>query len=246
MQIDVNYDFRKDIKTSISDPWQDEILGPRGGPDPDSKSKTLQKYHQILWSRLLPNGQTMSLTTGEGPTYLTWNSFRFGSDSITTSFRYEKYRHLLEKVSSIIPDYKNFMDNFLEKGYSIGGFIIFPKTHSINAFRGLNSNVKDRWDLTLECIRRYYKNEDSPLFSVLKKNKEFFDLFVDFKGYVDFFYLQDCVTDNYSKVIFWIGDGDMSKEPLPSSPDEYITWINKQLEFIEKRKNRIQTHIESL
>ena len=29
------------------------------GKDPDSASKTLKAYHQLLWSKLLPNGDAM-------------------------------------------------------------------------------------------------------------------------------------------------------------------------------------------
>jgi len=36
----------------------------------------------------------------------------------------------------------------------------------------------------------------------VKNDKEFFELFVDFKGYIDYFYLQDCVSYDYSKVHF--------------------------------------------
>lgn len=52
--------------------------------------------------------------------------------------------------------------------------------------------ISDRWDLTLECIRRYYNGEDSPLYNVFLNDKAFFDLFVDFKGYVDFFPASGC------------------------------------------------------
>ena len=74
----------------------------------------------------------------------------------------------------------------------------------------------------------------------LKKNKDFFDLFVDFKGYVDFFYLQDCVSSDYRSVHFWLGDGDLSKNPMPQSVGEYLQWMEKQLEFVEKRNERIE------
>ena len=60
-----------------------------------------------------------------------------------------------------------------------------------------NPYIKDRFVLTLESIHLYYSNKSSPLYDILLKNKEFFDLFVDFKGYVDFFYLQDLMYENY-------------------------------------------------
>ena len=35
------------------------------------QAKTLQRYHQILWSRTLPCGRFMHLKCGSGPYYLT-------------------------------------------------------------------------------------------------------------------------------------------------------------------------------
>lgn len=244
MKIDVNFDFTTDTPNFWDDFWKDEILGGFGN-DPDAMSKTLQKYHAFLWSKPLPNGKNMSLKMGDSYTYLTWNEFRFGSDSILASFRYIRYRKMLEEVSKVLPDYRKFIEDFIHKSYTIGGTIIFPKDNSINRARGCNAYIKDRWDLTLECIRRYYKNEGSPLFDTLRKNKEFFDLFVDFKGYVDFFYLQDCVSKDYNSVNFWIGDENMSKNPMPQSVDEYLLWIDRQLNFVAKRNKRIEKSMNS-
>ena len=238
MRIDVTFDFTSDTPNYWKNFWNDSILG-GGGADPDVLSKTLQTYHQFLWSKPLPNGETMNLTMGGSYDYLTWKNFRFGSDSILASFRYKKYRERLKEVSEVLPDYQKFIENFVRKTYTIGGSIIFPKENSINRARGFSPFIKDRWDLTLECIRRYYDNEDSPLYETLAKNKDFFDLFIDFKGYVDFFYLQDCVSTDYQSVIFWIGDGDLSKKPMPKTVDEYLTWIERQLDFVSKRNRRI-------
>ena len=150
----------------------------------------------------------------------------------------------MEEVSKTMPNYQSFIEDFIHITYTIGGSIIFPKENSINRAQGVNLFIKDRWDLTLECIRRYYKNDSSPLYETLVKNKEFFDLFIDFKGYVDFFYLQDCVSTDYQSVIFWIGDGDLSKNPMPKTVDEYLLWIEKQLDFVSKRNKRIELEIQ--
>lgn len=238
MNIDVTYDFTSDTPNYWSDFWHDSILG-GGGADPDVASKTLQAYHQLLWSKSLPNGEVINLTIGARADYLTWRNFRFGSDSILASFRYVRYRNILEEVFQALPNYQNFIEDFIHRTYTIGGSIIFPKENSINRARGVNPFIKDRWDLTLECIRRYYQNESSPLYETLVKNKAFFDLFIDFKGYVDFFYLQDCVSTDYQSVFFWIGDGDLSKEPMPQTANEYLVWIEKQLDFVSKRNRRI-------
>lgn len=92
----------------------------------------------------------MDLAIGNGSDYLTWNGFRFGSDSITASFRYNKYRTMLDKIKQAVPNYSHFMEDYLRKSYTIGGSIIFPKRRygSINQSRGCNPQIKDRWDLT--------------------------------------------------------------------------------------------------
>ena len=53
---------------------------------------------------------------------------------------------------------------------------------------GFSSAISDRMDLTLECIRRHYIGEWSPLTKVLERYSDFFALFRDFAGYVDFWY----------------------------------------------------------
>lgn len=242
--IDVNFDFTTDTPRYWENFWEkDNILG-GGGNDPDAASKTLQTYHQILWSKALPNGKKISLSTGAGANYLTWEDFRFGSDSIIASFRYVRYRHILEEVANTMPNYKEYIELFLRKSYTIGGSIIFPKDNSINRARGCNPYIRDRWDLTLECIRRYYNNENSPLYEVLEKNKKFFDLFCDFKGYVDFFFLQDCVSSDYNKVDSWVGKGNFDGYPLPKTVEEYKQWIENQLNFISKRNKKIENSIK--
>ena len=92
-------------------------------------------------------------------------------------------------------------------------------------------------------FRRYYKGKKSPLSAVLEQNKAFFDLFVDFKGYVDFFFLQDLVFDNYNKIDFWLGDGDMNQSPFPKTVNEYLNLIEKELQFVQKRNDRIKQSI---
>jgi hypothetical protein len=43
----------------------------------------------------------------------------------------------------------------------------------MNQARGVSKMIDDRFDLTLECIRRYYKNESSPLFETIKRYSDF-------------------------------------------------------------------------
>ena len=70
-----------------------------------------------------------------------------------------------------------------------------------------------------------------------------FDLFVDFKGYVDYFFFQDCVTDDYSSVIFWYGNGSFQENKRPQSAADYKLWIERELDFLDKRNERIKNSL---
>lgn len=134
----------------------------------------MKLYHKVLYSRILPNGKRMCLKIGTNSEYLVWDDFKFGSDSIIVSFRYKKYRYMIEQVANSMPNWQAYMESYIKKSYTVGGEIIFPKYKGgINQTRGCNQYICDRWDLTLECIRRYYIGETSPLYTVLHKNKSF-------------------------------------------------------------------------
>ena len=199
----------------------------------------------------LPNNDIMKLEEGYGANYLHWKDFRFGSDSIINMYIHHKndYMHnLLKEVKKEIIDYDSFVEEYLRKGYTIGGEIIFPKKggFSINSKRGINKQIKDRFDLTIECIRRYYNNEYSPLTETFNMNKDFFDLFEDFKGYIDYFLLQDIVSEDYSKVKFFIEFDNFNRNPYPLDVKEWFELYNKQMEFLSKRNKRILQYIQSI
>ena len=206
------------------------------GKDPDGYSMTLKKYHQLLWSKELPNGKSMKLVIDKGT--LRWGDMWFGCDSITTGFFHYRFP-LKEYVENHIPNFEDFKRDYWHKTYTIGGSIIFPMVRwSMNQARGCNVKICDRWDLTLECIRRYYAGEHTPLDKAFENSKDFFKLFVDFKGYVDFFLLQDCVDDNY-KVKIWLNTSLFESMPMPKNLDDYLNWIEVQEAFVHKRGQRI-------
>lgn len=248
--IDINFDFTTDC-----DYWNDfwtrgNGLG-EGASDPDSMSVTLRRYHQALWSKPLPNGDFFDLNFGGSSAYLRYKDIRLSSDSITTGFRYVKYHSMIDMIQNSIPNYKIWAEKIIRETYSIGGMIIFPAhPKSINGMRGINSRICDRWDLTLECIKRFYEGivdtEDNPLGWVLENDKTFFNLFESFKGYVDFFFLQDCVSADYSTVKMWIPTIPFNEtNPLPTSVNEYMQWIDATRLFVKKRNNRIEAYIKS-
>ena len=226
--IDITFDFRSDTPV---------------GKDPDKYSQTLKTYHQLLWSKALPNGEAMELKKGKGLYYLTWKDFDFGSDSIIVELRYQRNQKIIDEVGKIVGDIEAYYEKLVRRSYSIGGMIIFPKhNQSINQGRGRNSLISDRWDLTLECIRRYYAGEGSPLSRIIESDKEFFDLFVDFRGYVDYFFLQDCVSEDYSTVDIWCGDTSFKESGLPKTVEDYFAFIHKEHEFLDKRNKRIKNY----
>ena len=60
---------------------------------------------------------------------------------------------------------------------------------------------------------------------------------------MDYFFLQDCVTEDYSEVRYWIGDGDFTIKALPQSVDEYLLWLERQRDFLNRRNARIKEYV---
>lgn len=229
--IDINYDFRTDTPE---------------GKDPDAYSSTLRSYHCLLWSKPLPNGEVFSLTKSQTQAYLYHKSllgeFNLSSDAITHSYRNTK--RMAPIVSQVTTEQ---LDSLFGQGCTIGSYIIFPKNkikgqQSINQSRGCNHKLADRFDLALECIRLFYANEDSPIRSVLERHSDFFELFNDFKGYVDFFLLQDLVDENYTNIKYHLAHTDFSQNPLPQTVDEYLEYRENTLNFIKARNQRIYNY----
>lgn len=228
--------------------------------DPDSASKTLRNYHQALWSRRLPNGEMMELEKGRGSDYLTWHGMKFASDSMATQHRYIKCSEVIkqveEKMAERGEDYKKFVYDTTRFTYTMGGMIIFPKLMgSMNQDRGTSPMIADRWDLTLECIKRYYEqpeNDDyafNPLWKTIKRSEEFFKLFVDFSEYVEFFFLQDFLDEDGNIIRFFndhMNENGMfvKKYPIPETAEEYLQNIEKQKEIVTKRNERIKRFVE--
>jgi len=104
--------------------------------------------------------------------------------------------------------------------------------------RGRSRKIDDRIDLTLECIRRHYEGEDSPLASTLALYNEFFSLFGDFEQYVEFFLLQDLVSGDGTVNCFLPFD-DFATPTLPGTVEEYQSYRAKVTRFVAARNHRI-------
>ena len=215
------------------------------GKDPDSHSPTLRKYHKILWSKPLPDGRMFELDL-DTPKLLHHKSnlgeFFLSSDAIGHTYKnVKKMSHIVSQLSS------HDMETFFKKCSTVGAYMIFPSKQvdrkmTINAARGVNSKIQDRFDLTLECIRRFYNKEESPLTVTLERYTSFFNLFQDFKGYIDFFLLQDLVDNDYKSIDFWFPNDNFLSSPLPKNISEYEYYKKKIMDFISKRNQRIEKY----
>lgn len=214
------------------------------GKDPDSWSPTLLKYHRILWSKPLPGGEFFDLTEAGKPGSFhlrhesALGSFRLSSDAIT-------HRYLRAPVVKQVPT----EDLPPGAGYTIGSALIFPGNRidgrqTINQARGTHPRIRDRFDLTLECIRRYYGGEQSPLAAVLERYADFFSLFGDFDGYVDFFMLQDLVGED-GAITFLHHFDNFTTPPVPNDAKGYLAYRQRSSAFITARNRRIQAHLAS-
>ena len=234
MIIDVNFNFYLDTPK---------------GKDPDSYSDTLRRYHKLLWNKPLPNGTVFNLDL-KTPKILHHKSqlgeFYLSSDSLAHDYsKWKSTEHIIKKIP------KTEIENFFNLGCTIGGYTIFPSNRidnqmTINGSRGINKKIKDRFDLTLECIRRFYLNEDSPLLETLSRYKDFFKLFDDFKGYVDFFLFQDLVQSNYSSINYFLPSNNFNNSPIPNDIQEYKVYRKNMTEFINKRNKRIFEYSKNL
>ena len=215
------------------------------GGDPDITSLTLRRYHKLLWSKELPNGVFFDLQEKVNDSYL-WHSsilgnFSLGSDAITHSYKHHRGKKWL---TSQIKEEVNELYNL---GSTIGGYIIFPNTQverksTINQARGVLRKIDDRFDLTLECIRRFYINESSPLEDTLSRYKDFFQLFDNFKGYVHFFLLDDVVNDK-GAIKFYLPFDNFESNPEFKNIEDYILYKNNVVHFIKCRNQKIEKYI---
>ena len=202
--IDITFDFRADTPP---------------GKDPDALSPTLRRYHRLLWSKPLPSGVPFALSDTSPGDYLHHRSelgeFFLASDAVVPSFTREVK---LSEIIAQVPQAQH--DEFNRIGYTIGGMMIWPgrrvdRKMTINGRRGFHPRIKDRFDLTVECIRRHYRGEPSPLDETLDRYADFFALFGDFRGFTDFFLLQDLVTEDRTAVRCFLPFEGFDASPLP-------------------------------
>ncbi len=210
--------------------------------NPDSDSPTLRSYYKILWRKKLPIGMMLDLDI-ETRQLLHHKSYLvelfLSSDAVGHTYKnIQSMSHIINKIPS------EEIDSFYSLCSTIGAYIIYPSKRvnnqmTINGARGTNVKIKDRFDLTLECIRLYYLNEESPLSDTLERYASFFKLFDNFQGYIDFFLLQDLVTEDYLSIKYLIPFKSFENSPLPKDVDEYILYKKNMTNFVNARNQRI-------
>jgi hypothetical protein len=214
-----------------------------GERDPDTHSATLRRYHRLLWSKALPGGEAFNLDDTTPGEYLHHRSqlgeFFLASDSVIPTFR-DWMR--MQSIVTQLPEADK--EAFETIRCTIGGMLLFPSNKidgklTINGARGLNPRIADRIDLTLECIRRHYRLEASPLGETLQRYRDFFSLFGDFPGYVEFFLLQDLVTDDAGRVKFSMHFDDFTTPAVPRDIETYKEYRRLTIEFVKARNGRI-------
>jgi hypothetical protein len=228
--IDVTFDFRSDTPP---------------GKDADTFSPTLRTYNELLWGKRLPGGALFELDAGGRPPYYLHHQSELGefwlsSDTAVPNFLY------LASIIEQVPERER--DALWPAGYTIGASMVFPaqwvdRKRTINVARAFHPKIKDRFDLTVECIRRHYLGEPSPLSDTLARYADFFELFGDFAGYIDFFLLQDLVTEDASAVRFFLPFADFTGSPLPGTLDAYLGYRHQALQYIGSRSQRIAAYV---
>lgn len=236
MRIDIALDYWADMNPGLS------VWNAKGSRDPDSKSKPLQAAHQLLWTKPLPNGEMFQLHPVQG-TQLQWDKFRLSSDSISNSYMTNS------RMRKIVIDAKVHAEELFHCGAKIGAYILFPAyrvegKNTINGARGMSLKIGDRMDLTLEAIRRVYSGRESPLTDVLERYLDFFELFVDFEHYVDFWLLNDLV-DERGRVEFFLPFDDFGRNAAPVNVNEYIQLKNNTVRFLDARTKRIAAYADN-
>lgn len=240
----VDFDPRFDFRTDSN------------GGDPDAESPTLRAYHKLLWEKPLPSGTHFSLTyEPEWSEYLVHESdlgrFSLASDTCVpgwTGWKRERIADIVRQVP------REELDEYDTLTYQMGAMLLFPRNgpgeargQSMNQERGTNGHIIDRLDLTVECVRLYYQEKAepgsvavNPLSDAISRWSDFFDLFDDFKGYTDFFLLQDLLTPDGSAVELFLPNDGFPWWPFPANVDEYAEYRQRALDFVEARNRRME------
>ena len=168
----------------------------------------------------MPNGASFDLVASPPPVYLHHSSdlgeFWLSSDSVIHTYtRWESMRPIIEQ--------------FPRRTTRISALSCTPSARcmvwpanrvdgklTINGVGGFNRSISERFDLTVECVRRYYLGASSPLGLTFGRYQRVLRaVLVHFHGFVEFFLLHDIVTDDCSRVKFFMPFDDFKPPAVP-------------------------------
>lgn len=213
-----------------------------GGRDMDQFSPTLRRYHQMLWSRPLPGGTAFDLDAGGDPTgdYLVApDGLVLASDSLINSMTH--WSRLRPVLASVPEDEQ---EAFRVRASSVAATGLWPKRsgpsgQSINQARGQHPHVADRLDLTVECVRRHYIGEQSPLANALNGAADFFALWPDWRTWITWWLLDD-LLDNDGEIRWLLPFSEFGAEKAwPTTPVDWRSYRDCCFDFIERRAARM-------
>lgn len=161
--------------------------------------------------------------------------------AVNTFSRWARLAHIIEQIDA------EKIRHFQYVTETIGAIMIWPSSKidgksTINSERGFNRKISDRLDLTIECIRLYYLGQTSPLYDTFSRYADFFELFGDFRGYVDFFLLQDFVSSDYMSVKIAPPFDGFASMPVPANAEEYYEYMKSTIQLVTARNKRLDRH----
>lgn len=226
--------------------------------DPDSYSERLRGWHQRLWTKPLPTGTVFDLQPSGRGLRDGCSGILLKSDSAIPAWEnWTDVQHLLTDTETLLDEAgRGSIHDLGWRLYDMGGMILFPgeqvdRQWTINQAKGCTKAIADRLDLTLECIRLHYAGVHdpigNPLGSVFLRYADFFELFVSFEQFVEFWLLQDLVSTGESgtRVKFMLGrngsgEYDFAEESgLPTCAEEYASYLIAADEFVAARNQRM-------
>lgn len=226
--------------------------------DPDIECEELYALHRALWGRAHPGVDPFKLevvqTSRRYELALTTRNgarIRLASDAMINTWTRPGWAHRYSFSSELLAEIAADTDDFFRVASTPAAYTVWPLNGpgqtgaSINQARGTDPLLGDRFDRTLECIRRHYQDRDAvnPLGDRLDVYAGFFDLFGDFDTYVRFFLLDDLLTEDRSAVRCLMSDGPVTGFAEPAvarSPEQYAMLRTRSIAFIQARKDRMR------
>ena len=225
--------------------------------DPDKCSKQLyDDMKKIFFSKerldslKLNSIENKCQNFGRGNFYTLFiddGKYRLSSDFIGASIYWAKQKGLADE--DIV--------EYLRISRTIGGHMVFPRGQgtTVNQARGGENSYYDRFDLTLLAIKKWYSNEcNSTINYAIDNYKEWFELFIKdrdlkdgFRNFINFFYLEDFVSENLEIIDLVNSDLKNNKKlflnkediSIPSTRESYLQYVINSNIIIWKRTKKL-------